>query len=207
MTGVMALQRRRGFRVGFVVGILAPALAVGGLAVVGSRPLSQPGSAGSIEASALEVERNAFIRYARSVDRVVREGGFVVTQGMRPGLADIADGRFSNDTLVTMAKGWLGSMERVRAELAAVAPPAFLTEAARRYDAALAAYVAVAEALLEGAEARGERRAMLIEQVPPLGRRADALWDRAHVELERHRARLGLSTDDRASRGGNDAGK
>lgn len=193
MIGVVAplVRRRRAFSLGVALGAVVPAVALGVLSVVVSQRSSLPGRA-------LESERRAFARYERAVDRAVEEGGFVVTQGMQPGVADIAGGALPDATLVTMAKGWRDSMERVRARLGAVEPPAFLREAARAYDAALAAYVEVAEALLRGAEARGAEWAALIEKVPPLGDRADQLWERAQAELERHRARLGLGKEDRS---------
>lgn len=198
MIGVVAARPRRGHAAGFAIGALLPAIVLGALAVVGSlRPPPPP--------TTLASERRAFAAYERAVERATQKGGFVVTQGMQPGVADIVGGALPDATLVEMARGWRGSMERVRAELAAVEPPAFLREAARRYDAALAAYVEVAEALLSAAQARGAERAALIERVPPLGEGADGLWERAHAELERHRARLGLDRADHGPRGGSDA--
>lgn len=192
MIGVVAARpRRRRFSAGFALGVLLPATVLGALAVVASLRSPPP-------ATTLESERRAFAAYERAIERAVQEGGFVVTQGMQPGVADIVGGALPDATLVEMARGWRGSMERVRAELAAVEPPAFLREAARRYDAALAAYVEVAEALLSAAEGRDAEGAVLVERVPALGRRADELWERAQAELERHRARLGLGKEDRS---------
>lgn len=181
------LRRSRWFSIGVALGVLLPALALVALSAVGSCRSTSP-----------EAERRAFIHYEEAVERAVREGGFVVTQGMQPGLADIAEGALPDATLVTMARGWKGVIERVRAEFGSVEPPAFLEETARLYDGALAAYVAVAETLLAAADARGAQRLALIERVPVLGRRADDLWGRAEAELERHRSRLGLGKEDRS---------
>lgn len=183
MIGVLAPPRRRNrwFALGVGLGLVAPALALVALSAVSSR-----------RASSLATERLAFATYEQAVERAVRDGGFVVTQGMRPGVADIAEGAYPDETLVSMASGWAGSMERVRLELSTADRPSFLVGVARRYDAALAAYVEVGEALVAAAEATGSERAARIAEVPPLGRQADELWNQAHAELERHRARLGI---------------
>lgn len=177
---------------GLAVGAILPAVALGVLSLLSALDSSSE-PATSPTAAASEAERRAFLEYEEAVERAVQDGGFVVTQGMQPGVADIADGAYDDETLIGMARGWTGSMERVRDELAAVEPPAFLVEVASRYDAALAAYVGVGEALVAAAEATGEERAALIEEVPPLGDRADELWERARGELDRRRDRLGLA--------------
>lgn len=183
--------RRRSFTAAVAVGAAVPVLAAAAFAVLSERASSPtPDMASGTAAPA--VERQALLTYEQAVEAAVQDGGFAVTQGMQPGITDITDGAFPDETLVTMASGWLATMERVRADLAAVDPPAFLVETARLYDEALGGYVEVAEALLAAAEATGTERAALVGQVPPLGERADELWDAAGAELDRHRARLGL---------------
>lgn len=168
------------------------ALAV--VALVVDRSPSGPAATGpGVEAAA---EREAFRAYEEAVEQAVQDGGFVVTQGLQPGVADIAEGAYDDEALVTMASGWLTSIERVRGELAAVEPPEFLAEADRLFDEALAGYVEVARTLLAAAEASGDDRAALIEEVPVLGERADEQWNAAQAELDRHRERLGLSGEE-----------
>lgn len=176
------------------VGAAVPLVAAAALTVLADRdgattavPSPQADPAGVVAG-----ERQAFLTYEQAIEAAVQDGGFAVTQGMQPGVADIAEGAFPDETLVTMASGWVATMERVRGDLAAVDPPEFLTDTAGLYDEALAAYVEVAETLLAAAEADGEQRVALVEEVPALGERADDLWDAAEAELNRHRIRLGL---------------
>jgi hypothetical protein len=198
-------ERRREFHRGAALGIGLPLLALVVIALLGDRASAPPPPVpGSLEA--LAAEREALRGYGEAVDAAVHEGGFVVTQGMKPGIADIAEGAFPDATLVTMASGWVGSMEKVRSDLSGVRPPAFLLDVARRYDEALGAYVKVGKALIAAAEVTGAERAELIEKVPPLGQKADDLWDAAHVELERHRVRLGLAPAAADGGGHRDAG-
>lgn len=192
MIGVLAprVRRNRGFAVGLAVAFVVPAASLLAASIVASR-----------QSSSLQAERRAFTAYETAVERAVQDGGFVVTQGMKLGLADITEGRFPDATLMKMAGGWTRSMMQVRRKLTMVEPPTILREVARRYDAALAAYVRVGESLLAAARARGDERAALVQKVPPLGERADALWNEASAALERQRVRLDLVKKDRSGGG------
>ncbi len=141
---------------------------------------------------AAAAERRALRRYEEELDPILDSCAFLVAQGMRPGVTDIAQGAFDDATLVTMASGWVDSTEELRERFEAVDPPAFLSEHAERLDEALGAYVQVARALRDAAEATGEQRQKLVAEVAPLGERADDLYDEARMILEEHRSRLGI---------------
>lgn len=196
MTGLLvptAAPRRRWFTAGLMLGVIAVFAAVAAGAVLDDRT-SSPSSSAVQPDGDLVTQQAAFARFEEAVDRMVRDGGFLVTQGMQPGISDINQRRYDDDTLAGMARGWRASMRSVRAEFAAVQPPAFLAETARLYDEALAGYVEVADALLAATQATGARRATLLDdEVPRLGEAADRLWEAAQAELERHRDRLGAA--------------
>jgi hypothetical protein len=121
--------------------------------------------------------------YLAELDRLGAEGGQVVVDGMRPGLADIAHGRLPDDVLARMADGWLASMRQVQADVRGLAVPTPLAHAAVRVERALHVYVRLAERLRDAAAAHGDERDLLIDEAVLLGQEADRLYDEALAML------------------------
>lgn len=191
-------RRGGGFTVGVAAGAAVPLLLALGV-VVAERSDPAPARTGGLGAT-LTTERAAFRAYETAIEPLIEQGASVVVYGMRPGVADIADGRFPDETLETMARGWVGSMERLRDSFAAVDPPRFLGEVAEGFDRSLAAYIETARAELAAARASGDERARLVERAAVLGDRADGLFDDAKAAWDGHRDRLGVGTRVEADR-------
>jgi hypothetical protein len=129
-------------------------------------------------------DRDASVsEYLTDLERLGAQGGQVVVEGMRPGIADIAQQRLPDEVLVRMADGWLASMREVEAEIRDLAVPATLADAAVRIERAMHVYVRLAETLRDAASARGDARDLLIDDAVLLGQEADRLYDEALAML------------------------
>lgn len=192
--------RSRGFRVGAVLGIAVPVLVLGIFSLLASDDpsTSTASTAGADGANArlsqaeLAAQREAFTDFEEALTPITERGSATVVYGMRPGINDIFDGRFDDETLVTMSEGWVSAMEGVRDDLAAVEVPDFLSETGDLYRRAFDEYVETARALHAAARAGGDERSGHITAASEHGSRADDLYDSAKAELRRHRQRLGL---------------
>lgn len=142
----------------------------------------------------LERQRREFVAYEAEIERLTEQGANLVVLGMRPGVADIADGRFPDQTLVTMAEGWTATARQLGQDFADLTEPEFAAHVGLQFDLALDAYVRTAELLLAAARAPVGERAALVDAAADLGERADDLLDRSMDLLGRERARLGLGT-------------
>lgn len=121
--------------------------------------------------------------YAAALAPLAVEGGQIVAEGLRPGLADIAQGAYPDDVLVRMASGWVASISDVRDEVAALHAAGDAATVAVQVERALAVYIRTAEALLDAARATGGERTVLIDRAAALGRIADRLYDAATAAL------------------------
>jgi hypothetical protein len=128
-------------------------------------------------------------RYVAAMQALGAEGGQIVADGMKPGVADIASRTLPDEVLERMASGWLASMEEVRNEATALPAPGALAEAAVRFERAFIAYVRTAEALLSATRSEGSERDRLIDLAIASGSDADDLYDDALATLERLIAR------------------
>lgn len=152
----------------------------------------------------LAAERRAVTDYDEALRPLLRDGGQVVADGLRPGVADIAGGAFVDEVLVRMATGWVAAMNDVAADVRAIPVPPALADVAVRYERALRTYVRVAESLLAAARTGGYERDALVEQASELGRLADELFDDAEdslaAVLDRHRNESGVAPAERGNR-------
>ena len=126
--------------------------------------------------------------FLAELDRLGAEGGQVVVDGMRPGIADIAQRRLPDDVLVRMADGWVASMRRVQADLIGLTVPPPLADATVRVERALHVYVRLAERLRDAAAAQGDERDLLVDEAVLLGEEADRLYDEALALLSEARS-------------------
>lgn len=181
-------RRRRGFTVGVAAGALLPIAMLLAFSLV-PRDTSQPTDRVAPEVAE---QRQALTAFLDKLEPVTTVGAATVVYGMRPGINDIYDQRFDDETLVTMAAGWVKAMERAGRDFAAIEPPSFLSEATRLYAASFDAYLETARALHAAAGATGQERADHIAIAGEHGTRADRLYDAAKAEVQRHRERLGM---------------
>lgn len=188
--------RGRGFRLGVAAGVVAPVALLAVLSFIGGNDSSPGGAsvaqnAGLSEAE-LSAQRDALTSFEEALEPLTDQGAATVVYGMRPGINDIFDGRFDDETLTTMSAGWVDAMEAIRRDLAAIEPPEFLSETADFYRQAFDAYVETAAALHAAAQAGGDERQEYISTAAEAGSRADQLYDAAKAQIYEHRQRLGL---------------
>jgi hypothetical protein len=138
-------------------------------------------------------DRAALLAYERALVPILREGGRLVQEEMKPSLREISEGEITGDTLLGRTAAWRGELERIRARLAALRPPAFLGDIGARWLAAVDAYLAAVDAFEALARApAGSERARLVAEAAAAGERADRVFDRAAAVIQFHRRRLGL---------------
>jgi hypothetical protein len=181
--GTVALghrSRHRGFRLGVALGLMFP-MAL--LLVFSVWPWG-----GGSDVPAQEKAQRRALAFEEDLKPVIDAGASVVVYGMRPGIVDIYEGNFADETLVAMSESWAASMRNARKQLAVVEAPAFLAEAARLYAASFDEYVALADGLVASAKATGEERVITISGAAAHGERADELYEAAKAEVERHRS-------------------
>lgn len=133
-------------------------------------------------------------QYDAALQPLLRNGGQVVAEGLKPGVGDVANDAFIDEVLVRMTSGWLASLQAVSADVAALPVPSGLADVAVRYERSLRTYVRAAEALAAAAKTDGAERAALVERAAQLGRTADQLFDDAKTALDRHRAHAVVPT-------------
>lgn len=185
------LARPGGVSRGLAVGIAGVTVAsVLALAVISATNGSDEQRTDAATEATTEARQGAMESFEAALAPLIEEGGFVVAMGMRPGIADIAEGAYDDVTLVTMAEGWRTSMEGLRGRFAALPVPGFLAEFSRRFDAALEAYIEVAVALGDAARTSGDERARLVDAAAERGESADNLYDEAMAELDQWRSLL-----------------
>lgn len=161
----------------------SPQAVVGALLVTGVASFAVLRSSDVREDHGTQSDRAAIVSFAAEIERLSVDGGQIVTEGIKPGIADIADRALPDEVLAGMARGWVASMDEVRRAIAALDAPGELAAVAVRYERALITYVRTAETLLEASTAAGDRRAALIDLAISLGTDADRLYDEASDAL------------------------
>jgi hypothetical protein len=131
--------------------------------------------------------------YTDAIAPPLSDGGRVVEQGMKPGVADLLNRHaVPPATIAVEAAEWERELTRVRGAVAAVPVPPGLGEAAALFDRALAGYVEAAELFRRAALApEGQRRA-IADRGFTAAEAADRTYDAASRIVQRERRRLGL---------------
>ena len=144
--------------------------------------------------------RAALTRYEDAVAGPAREGGFVIQEGLKIGLAQVGSGQAGNVTF--QAVGWVNQLEDVRTRFSGAATRLHdpqLKAAADAFDEALVLYKRAAETIGAAAIAApdSEPRTRLLEQAGATGRQADARFDEASALMQQIRRSLGLAPTSR----------
>lgn len=140
-------------------------------------------------------DREAYLAYERTLLVPLREGGRIVQEQMKPSLREARAGEIKGTDLAQRAAGWRLAFERLREQVARLAPPSFLGDVEQRFLVAVDGYRSVAEAAAAaGAATDPAVRDRLIGEAETAGERADDLFDDASAIMQAHRARLGLGT-------------
>lgn len=183
--------KARGFRFGVAAGLVVPLVLLAAFSFVGDSG-SRPAGVEGLSAEEASAQRDALRAFEEALAPVTETGASTVVYGMRPGIDDIHAERLDDETLTSMAAGWVQAMTEVREDFAAVEAPGFLEETVGLYREAFDTYLATAQSLRAAAQATGEERAGHISDAAEAGERADGLYDAAKAELAKHRERLGL---------------
>ena len=139
-----------------------------------------------------EDDKAALVAYERSLLPAVREAGRIVQQEMKPSLREIVEGTITGQQLLDRTGAWQRVFKRVREDLIALEPPAFLGDIEAGWDAAMGAYLITVEAFQTLGRADPGTVSVAAEQAVSLGEHADDLFDRAAGVIQFHRRRLGL---------------
>ena len=139
-------------------------------------------------------DRKAYLRYESAVLPIVREGGRVVQQEMKPSIRELGGNEITQKTAVDRAAGWRAVFTRIGADLIALDPPGFLGDIGRRWSIAVDGYLKIPDLFDQAAKQTGSARAALLAQAAAAGDSADKLFDDAAGVLQYHRRRLGLGS-------------
>jgi hypothetical protein len=137
-------------------------------------------------------DRAAVVSYERAFLPAVREAGRIVQQEMKPSLAEIDEGKITNEQLLERADAWQRVFEKSRADLLALTPPPFLGDIEQGWSTAMGGYLLAVDAFRSVARAEADARENAIDQAATFGERADALFDSVAGIIQFHRRRLGL---------------
>jgi hypothetical protein len=137
-------------------------------------------------------DRAAYLVYERVVLVPLVDGGRVVQLEMKPSLDQLRAGSISTPEALRRADAWKRALAKVRSDVVALAPPAFLRDMERRWLAAIDLYAQIPDLFVQAARASSDNRAPLLDAAENAGKRADDLFDRASERMQFHRRRLGL---------------
>lgn len=167
-----------------VLGALAAALMVAGALVA---------IVGQAEGDTTTARRSEIVAYEKKISGPARDAGFVVQEGLKPGLADVAAGQ--PGPVVFSAVTWVDRFRSIGEQFAAAADGLHdgdLRRAAELFESALKEYERTAETIGAAAIASGEPRQKLLEKAAAKGRHADQEYDKASAHLQRARRSVGL---------------
>lgn len=184
-------MRRGGARRWLLIGGAVAVVAAG---VAGYLALTNEGSAGTPRPSRAHVEA-----YEDTVHPLLRRGGQVVEQGMKPAVQTIARNEPTQATF--QAVSWVAELEAVHRETAAVAPPRGLERAHTLFLESLTLYTSAAQTIGAAAIATGEPREKLLADAVAKARQADDVYDKASSMLQSARRRAGLPASERFPKG------
>jgi hypothetical protein len=131
--------------------------------------------------------------YEAAVTEPAKRGGFVVQEGLKRGLADVASGNAG--PVVFQAVSWAEELRGVQVQFNAqahLAKGTRLEPATKTFDAAFEFYIETAQTIGAAAIASDASRETLLERASASGRRADATYDEASFLLQRLRKQRGL---------------
>lgn len=166
------------------------------LALVALTTLAAAGAGIAILVSPSHPDTAALRAYTAALRGPTAQGGQVVEQEMKPSVAAISSGQIDGPTLVSRARSWQIAFARVRHGIDAIAVPAGLQPAQRRFDAAIDGYAHVADLLVQaGAAATPDRRNALLDAAVAAGRQADGLYDQAAAQVQAALRAAGLPPD------------
>jgi hypothetical protein len=141
-------------------------------------------------------ERRKVQAYADAIRPILKEGGRVVVEEIRPRLADIELGQVTPEQFRLEAGGWHDAMGRLRVRLRKVPVPSSsgLRQAALLYDLALSQYQAAIDGFAAASRKPKAELKAAISAAVPLAERADRTYDRADALLNAALRRVGLPT-------------
>ena len=137
-------------------------------------------------------DRGALVSYERSLLPAVREAGRIVQQEMKPSLREIVEGSITGQQLLDRTGAWQRVFKRVRDDLLALEPPAFLGDIESGWDAAIGAYLITVDAFQGVGRSDPGTVPVAVDQAVTLAEHADELFDRVAGVIQFHRRRLGL---------------
>lgn len=167
---------------------LALALAVAMAGSVAALAIRSPGEPSAAPAAITD----AIVEFEQALDPLAREGGRVVVQGLRAGIADLYYESAEATQVAEMAEGWRDQLATIREQIAALDAPAELDQVMTLFDGAMGAYVDTAAQLIRIARSSGGDVRNRLEEVGRAGERADGMWEQARTLLLRVRQRFGV---------------
>lgn len=147
------------------------------------------------QAASITVRRAELAAWESAVHPLILSAGQVVALGPRQGVQQLQGDEFSAATNHHMAEGWVASLTRLRAQVAAVHAPSFVSDAQSLLERSLAGYLAASQDLSAASTSTGQQRRSLLDSANAEGRAADQLYDRATAAIAARRASLGLPDD------------
>src|SRR4051812_13592070 len=163
-------RQARSLRLGAVAGIAAGLAALLTVALISSRTSSGPD---------LASRQSAVTTWEDTVHPLLTNGGQVVALGPRTAVAALTQQTMTDAEMHGKATGWVRRLSELRAQIAAVQPPASLRKAHALRDTAMAGYVTASRDLLDATAATGARRTQLLSDAAAAGKAADHNYDLA----------------------------
>jgi hypothetical protein len=150
---------------------------------------------GTPHGSTSPAQRVQLAAWASAVHPLILSAGQVVALGPRQGVQQLQSGEFSAIANQHMAAGWVARLTRLRAQVASLHAPSFMTDAQSLLDRSLTGYLSASQDLLAASTATGSRRQSLLDSANAAGRAADRLFDQATAAIAARRALLELPVD------------
>jgi hypothetical protein len=141
-------------------------------------------------------DRTALLAYDDAFESPSYDAGRVVVQGLQAGLADLAQDLEEPETVARRANGNVRELRLIRDRMSDVDAPEFLQGAQTRRLRAMETYILAARTLADAADAEGDERERLLDEVVSLGKRGDRIWEDADAVVDRYRRRLGLPVEE-----------
>jgi hypothetical protein len=170
---------------------VAAGVALAGLATVALLMVSLVAGSTDHPATSLR-QRNAIAAYAAAIDPLVKAGGRIVVEGVKPGVTDLRTGRMSAADFRARASAWRTDMAQVRQKVSALPHPGTLDDAAALFDVALRRYGDAIDAFVTASDQTP--LATAITAAVPVAEDADRIYDRADALVQRALAQVGLPT-------------
>jgi hypothetical protein len=134
----------------------------------------------------------AYLAYERAVLERIGQLDPIVSPAANSYLGELRAGRMSVPEALGRASNWDRALVRVRADLVALAPPAFLNGLEVRWASSIDAYVRVVGLFAQAARAAGATRNSSLDAAEDALRSAGERLNGAARLMQFHRRRLGL---------------